>query len=205
MTNDLEALRACEHVWELKDQVRTGWEIRGVDAPERVAGHAWGTAILCMLFADAAAVDRATAVEIALAHDIAEARVGDIPRRVAPDAMPVTPEAKARLERRAMDDLAPVDGPLGRLRDAWERYEERSTPEARFVRDMNLIDMCLEALRYERAGRYDEATTRAAFPDYAGMEEFFATSGPRLSTEIGRRLHRELTAEYRRLRPLPER
>jgi len=34
---------------ELKDENRTGWELRNIENPESVAGHSWGTAILTMV------------------------------------------------------------------------------------------------------------------------------------------------------------
>ena len=73
------------------------------------------------------------------------------------------------------------------IREAWREYETGDTAEARFVRDMNLVDMCLQALLYERDRRYDPYRERAAFPDYEHLDEFFATAEPRFATEIGKR------------------
>ena len=66
------------------------------------------------------------------------------------------------------------------LRRLWEAYEGRASREALFVRDMNLVDMCLQALKYEREGRAGDAP--------GALDEFFASSGPLLSTATGRRL-----------------
>jgi putative hydrolase of HD superfamily len=66
---------------------------------------------------------------------------------------------------------------------------------------MNLIDMCLQALLYEQSGRYaqSESQTNAEFPDFQGLEEFFATSKPRIGTELGARLLHDLHARYSEL------
>ena len=69
----MERLAYLLRAYRLKEQVRTGWTLRGVTPAESVADHAWGTALLCLLFADEAGVDRAEATEIALVHDLAEA------------------------------------------------------------------------------------------------------------------------------------
>lgn len=60
--------------YELKDELRSGWQLRKIADPESVAAHTWGTATLCLLFADEAGIDRGRAVSMALVHDLAEAR-----------------------------------------------------------------------------------------------------------------------------------
>lgn len=190
--------------YRLKDTVRTGWMLRGVRDAESVAGHSWGTALLCILFADLEKVSAGKAVQIAVVHDLAECRVGDMPARVDVSAQPVSPKEKNRLEREAMEELAalvPHDGTVAGVHplkfvSLWEEYENRSTPEAVFVRDMNLIDMCLTALLYERDHRYDPEGTSLNFPDFEGLDEFFATAGPRLSTGTGRVLFQEVHRRY---------
>src|SRR5690606_39493298 len=86
MTSDLERdrLDLAYRALALKDEARVGWVQHGVREPESVAGHAWGTAYLCLLFADAAGVDRDHAVAIAVVHDLAEALTGDFAARLDP-------------------------------------------------------------------------------------------------------------------------
>ena len=198
-----DTLAFLEEAWRLKDQVRAGWLLRGVPEPESVADHSWGTALLVSLFGEGEGVDRTRALEIALLHDVAEARTGDIPTRVRPEDRQVTPEEKRRREYAAMDAIL---APLGRADWVMERfseYEERRTPEARFVADMNLIDMVLQALCYRRAGRYDKASDALdpAKGEFPGLSEFFATAEPRLSTDTGRRLFGTIRDAYEELSP----
>lgn len=196
-----DTLAFLEEAWQLKDQVRAGWLLRGVPDPESVADHCWGTALLVALFADSEGIDRTRAMEIALLHDVAEARTGDIPTRVRPEDRQVTPEEKRRREYEAMETiLAPIrtgDWVMERFSD----YEERRTPEARFVADMNLVDMVLQALRYRREGRYDRTsdTLDPAKGEFPGLSEFFATAEPRLSTDTGRRLFATIRDAYEEL------
>lgn len=199
-----EILPFLEDAWKLKDEIRTGWTIRGVPHPESVADHSWGTAMLVALFAEEAGVDRGRALEIALVHDLAEARTGDIPTRVRPEDRPTTPEDKRAKEYAAIDAmLAPLEDPVPKqwIRGRFSEYEERRTPESLFVADMNLIDMVLQALIYKRAGRYDRLSdaldiNKGEFP---GLSEFFATAEPRLSTDIGRRLFSAVQSAYQEL------
>ncbi len=207
-------------VLQLKDEVRSGWVLRGVRDPESVADHSLATAYLCMLYADEAGVDRARAVQMAVVHDLAEAVTGDVATRVVAMDDPSVIAEKRQREAAAMDQLlgagagsaagsaAPASGsssPIGDIRELWDEYEEAVSPVARFVRDMNLIDMCAEAFVYEEAGRYDPDAENEHFPDFKGMDEFFATTRPRLSTPVGRRLFDEMSARYAGLDVVRER
>ncbi|AUV80952.1 phosphohydrolase [Salinigranum rubrum] len=184
---------ALEAGFALKDERRTGWQLRGVDDPESVAAHTWGVSLLCLAFADEAGVDPDRALRLAVVHDLAEARTGDVPTRVDPSKQPLSAEEKERRERAAMAELA---RPFPPIEEAWEAYERRDTHVARFVKDMDLVDMCLQALAYERGERYAGEFDS----EFAALDEFFATAEPRLSTDVGRRLFEETRARYEALR-----
>jgi putative hydrolase of HD superfamily len=191
---------------QLKNETRTGWVLRGVHDPESVADHSWGSAYLCLLYAAEAGVDRARAVEMALVHDLAEAVTGDVATRVVEMNDKKANADKRSREAAAMDELTAVEaGTLRLVRELWEEYEAGATPAARFVRDMNMIDMCAQALTYETSRRYDTSAENSRFPDFAGMDEFFATTHPRLTTAVGRRLFDELRKRYELLEAVRER
>lgn len=173
--------------YRLKERPRTGWGLRGVVDGESVADHSWGTSLLCLLFAAEAGVDRATALEIAVVHDLAEAETGDLPHLADPDARPVGSADKVRLEADAMAALTDRYGGSGsRLALArWRSYEERDGPEAVFVRDMNLVDMALQAWIYAETDRAESA---------AAMDEFLASAEARASSDFGRALVAEIVA-----------
>ncbi len=83
------------------------------------------------------------------------------------------------------------------LTDLWEEYERAETATARFVRDMNLCDMCAQAFIYQSTGRYDADAESPAFRNYSNLDEFFETSRPRLSTPVGRELFAGIERRYR--------
>jgi putative hydrolase of HD superfamily len=186
-----DALAALEAGFGLKDERRTGWQLRGVDDPESVAAHSWGVSLLCLAFADDAGIDPDRALRLAVVHDLAEAHTGDVPTRADPADEPVSAAEKERRERAAMADLG---APFPAVDEAWEAYERRDTAVARFVKDMDLVDMCLQALVYERERRYDPDRTFDS--EYDRLDEFFATAEPRLSTDVGRRLYDRIRATY---------
>ncbi len=191
----------------LKDEQRNGWLLRRVSRPESVADHCWGTALLCLLFAEKAGVNACRAVSMAIVHDLAEAVTGDVPTRVAAMDDPEVIEAKRRRERDGMKALLSDAGahPESQVRELWEEYEENETETAHFVRDMNLIDMCAQAHRYEESGRYDPSAPNENFPDFAGLDEFFATTRPRLTGAVGRELFDELRERYAAIPSVRER
>ncbi|ELZ35927.1 HD domain-containing protein [Halorubrum tebenquichense] len=217
--DDLDrALDAVLAAYELKEERRTGWQLRGVDDPESVAAHSWGVAYLAVtlgdrLAADLPGVDLDRALRLAVVHDVAEAETGDVATRAsdvtestndgksATDATAEADdrEAKVAAERAAMRDLA---GPLPeRVRDAWEAYEARESPEAVLVKECDLLDTCLQAVRYERGDRYDpERGDPDAFREYDDLDEFFATTEPRLRTDAGRELFAAVRERYRTAR-----
>ena len=193
--------------YALKDQKRTGWKLRGVHDPESVADHSWGTAYLALVFAEQANVGRARAVEIALVHDLAEALTGDVPTRVAGLNDTRLRDEKREREHEAMKRLTSGydANAASNARALWAEYEASETAEARFVRDMNMIDMCLQAYIYERDVRYDDTAASEHFPDQDGLDEFFATTRPRLQTEFGRTKFAEVVDLYEKLPRVRER
>ncbi|TVQ38836.1 MAG: HD family hydrolase [Spirochaetaceae bacterium] len=192
-------LVTLDRLYSLKDQRRVGWLIRGIGEPESVSDHSWGTALLCLLYASQAGVDRDHAVAMALVHDIAEAVTGDVAARVDERDRSVSLQQKQANERAAIEQLFPAVSEStvpAVVRALWDEYEDSTTPAALFVRDMNLIDMCLQALRYQRGRRYDP---RAGYPSTGGfrrLDEFFATAESRISTAVGQELYQQIHLEY---------
>ena len=66
----LEALK-------LKSLPRTGWLRAGIENPESVAAHSWGVAWLCMILCPDD-LNKLKVLEMAIIHDLAEVRIGDI-------------------------------------------------------------------------------------------------------------------------------
>lgn len=132
----------------LKDVARAGWVRVGVDQPESVAAHSWGVALLALLLCPPE-LDRARAVAIALVHDLAEVRTGDITPH---DGVPF--DEKDRREREALLAMVAPLPAAAELSALWEEYTTGATPEGRFVKALDKLDMALMAERY-RAGGVD--------------------------------------------------
>jgi putative hydrolase of HD superfamily len=134
---------------ETLDRVpRSGYLLRGVSEGESVAEHSYHLAMLVwLLAAEEPGLDRARAVELALLHDLAELRVGDLPRTA---VHYFEPGAKHAAELRAARDiLAPAGGAaLERL----DEYDRAESPEARFVRACDKLQLMLKVAVYEAWG-----------------------------------------------------
>lgn len=127
---------------------RTGYLLRGVSDPESVTEHSWHVLFLVWgLGSRIEGMNLARAVEIALVHDLAEIRVGDMPRT----ASHYFPEgAKKTAELAAMGDvLAPVQD---RALDLYREYQEGTTPEAKLVKACDKLQLMLKVAVYERWG-----------------------------------------------------
>lgn len=177
-----------ETVMRLKDETRTGWAERGVSSPESVAAHTFGTAFLTWLLGDD---DDGRAIKMALVHDIHESISGDIPSGgLDEDAL----EEKKDVEAAAFAELlAAADSDVGEMEALWQEYEERETETARFVKDMDLLDLVLQAYIYEKDDRYDAG---AFMQEHGAMDEFFAHARERIRTDTAKQVFDDIHARY---------
>lgn len=127
---------------------RSGFVLRGVAEPESVTEHSWH--VLFMVWTLGGRVpdlDVARAMEIALVHDLAELRVGDLPR-TAGRYFPAG--AKRAAETAAMAEvLAPLPE---RARQLYAEYQEGATPESRLVKACDKLQLMLKVAVYESWG-----------------------------------------------------
>lgn len=142
-----EVLRFLRVAGRLKETVRAGWALRGVERPESVADHSFRVALLALVLAPGAdpPLDRERCLAMALVHDLAESLVGDITPYDG-----VSADEKCRREREAMHRLSALLGDDETLR-LWEEYQAAATPEARFVKDLDKLETVLQAAEYEEA------------------------------------------------------
>ncbi|KAJ8579745.1 HD domain-containing protein [Rhizopogon salebrosus TDB-379] len=138
------------HILEkLKTQKRTGW----IPNAESISDHMYRMAILAMCTSDIT-LDISKCVMMSVVHDLAEAQVGDITPREG-----ISKEEKRQLEAEAMHNF--VHGMLHgspaalRIEAIWKEYEEGETHEARFVKDLDRLEMALQASEYETAHAMD--------------------------------------------------
>jgi putative hydrolases of HD superfamily len=154
---------------------RSGFVLRGVADPESVTEHSWHVALLVWVLGERLpGIDLARAVAIALLHDLAELRVGDLPRtagRYFPQG------AKKTAEGAAMDEiLAPLPEKARRL---YAEYQEATTLESQLVKACDKLQLMLKVAVYESWGtgalaEFWENPDNFPLPGIAPVDELLA-------------------------------
>ena len=139
----------------LKRTSRAGWVDVGVYHPESVADHTFRTAFLCMLYADIEALDPLKLLRMALIHDLHEAVIGDL------TPSQKTAETKEN-EETAINQILSLLPKM--LREnylaVWNEYEEGKTREAKAVRQLEKIELAIQAKEYEKLGSPSKSLER---------------------------------------------
>ncbi|XP_078052517.1 5'-deoxynucleotidase HDDC2 [Augochlora pura] len=161
---DLQNLQEfMELIGRLKHMKRTGWVIRNVSDPETIAGHMYRMAMLSFLVDNNEQLDKIKIMQMTLIHDLAECIVGDITPHCGVD-----PDEKHRREDEAMETICNLLGDKGpMILEMFREYEKQESPEAKYVKDLDRLDLIMQAYEYEK---------RDNVPGV--LEEFFvATNG----------------------------
>ncbi|XP_047164938.1 5'-deoxynucleotidase HDDC2 [Vigna umbellata] len=179
----IDFLSLCQ---SLKTTKRTGWSRKGVKNPESIADHMYRMGLMALIAPDVPGFDRNKCIKLAIVHDIAEAIVGDIT-----PIDGVSKKEKTYLEKTALDHMCKVLGggsAATEITKLWMEYESNFSLEAKFVKDLDKVEMILQALEYE-----DEQGKN--------LEEFFRSIAGKFQTETGKAWASEIVS--RRKNPFP--
>ena len=169
----------------LKVTPRTGWVRRGVPKWESVADHSWRVAALSLLLPNDYDLNKCIAMGVL--HDIAESLTGDI----CPDDN-ISKEEKSRMEAAALDTLSTklsqatvASGDedscaAEQLMALMHEYEIRESKEAIGVKDLDLLDMIIQADEYEERFGLD----LSEFFDGTPVTRFRTTAIQKIAQEI---------------------
>ncbi|WWC87312.1 uncharacterized protein L201_002201 [Kwoniella dendrophila CBS 6074] len=187
----LDTLAFLHLLEQLKVQKRSGWIREGVKEAESISDHMCRMALMAMMIPQDPnrPLDIPRCVMMALVHDLAEAHVGDI---TPVEGVPA--HVKHQLEEQAMDSfLNEMLGGEGnkdarnRFRSLWDEYETRETPESKLVKDLDRIELALQAVEYERS------------QDIQTLSPFFCGSIPHLEHPTIQKWAETLMEERRQL------
>ena len=170
----------------LKTTKRTGWVMSGVQNPESIADHMYRMSLMAMIASFSnESLDTNRCIKLALIHDLAEAKVGDITPHCG-----VSDEEKYKLELGTMEQIQSMLGPLlggDEIKDLWKEYEEGSTTEAKLLKDLDKIEMILQAQEYEAEGSSEKS-----------LDQFFTSTEGKWRTEIGRAWAEEIVSRRKK-------
>jgi len=155
----------------LKTTKREGWRRFNIVHGESIADHMYRMSIMTMVppASLATRLDIPRCTRMALIHDMAESLVGDITPLDG-----ISSAEKRRREEATMDYLCKsllgnVNGGLSgeEIRKVWKEYEDSDTLEAKYVHDIDKLELLLQMVDYERShggrvdlGEFANVTTR---------------------------------------------
>jgi len=133
---------------------RAGFLLRGVNEPESVSAHSHALALIALIFCEHyPRYDTARVLGMALVHDLAEARIMDIPMPLADAYLrDAKHEAEQAITEELFAGLSPTFAALN------QEFMDGRTAEARLLRALDKAQMMIKVWCYdrERRGRLDE-------------------------------------------------
>jgi len=138
---------------QLKNLYRQGWLEEGRDVSrlhgESVADHSFGVALLGYFIAEEYRkdLDSLKVMKLGLFHEFGEIRGGDMT-----PSDDILQEEKTNIERAAVLNSLSALPNYGEYLDIWEDFEYGKSPEAIFVKQVDRLEMALQANLYELVG-----------------------------------------------------
>ena len=143
---------------KLKNIRRTGWVREKIPNPESVAEHSFRVAILSMILAPKIGADTTKAIKMSLIHDFGEANIGDVVTNRGTLVLPNL-QNKIKDERKSIVEIfSLIDGE--EYVQLFDEFEENKTKTAQLVKQLDKLEMAIQALEYEQQHKID-------------LEEFF--------------------------------
>lgn len=147
----MSLLGFAKYVGQLKKVKRAGWVRAGIKNPESVAEHSYRLAILAMIIGLQRKLDTEKLIKMALLDDLAETIVGDL---VTEHGDEVVMDEAEKFEK---EDTA-IKKILSELDDGeeyyaiWKEAQEQKTPESKLLKELDKLEMVIQAQEYERQG-----------------------------------------------------
>lgn len=134
----------------LKEVKRTGWVLEGVKDAESVADHTWRMSLLIALLAPNS-LNKEKLLEMNIIHDLGEIGVGDIKWEVGKKVI-------GDQEAKRKDEMIVMQRIFGSYSDGkkyimlLQEFNEQKSPEAKFLKQIDKLEMVVQALEYEQQG-----------------------------------------------------
>ena len=150
--------------------------------PESVADHTYSMAIIGMVLSDSQKYNTERILKMILLHDLAESITGDF-----------TPEQKSKEEKIILENET-IEKILKNLpenlqkqyQNIWNEYQENNSEEAKFVHQIDKLEMALQAKIYSK----QKNSSKELLP-------FFDSAEKEIKDPNLLKLFKELSSEYR--------
>ncbi|MBN2829911.1 MAG: HD domain-containing protein [Candidatus Cloacimonetes bacterium] len=142
---------ALTEIGRLKTLFRQGWLKRGVPESEceSVADHCFLTVITAMLIAerDYPELDILKVLTLSILHEIGEVYVGDIT-----PVDGISEAEKYEAEKAAVERVFATFERGEEYVELWKEFEKGVTPEAKFIKQIDKLEMGMQAYNYAQHG-----------------------------------------------------
>lgn len=159
-------------ILKLKNLYRQGWIKSGIDQSicESVAEHSLSVAMLCMFYLPQYPfeLNREKVIMTALIHDLAEAEAGDFT-----PSDSVSHEDKFQLECQVFETITQENEIYREWYELWLAFEKGGTPEGRFVRKMDKLEMLMQAVYYNKVSTHDLSDFFKSTESFLKEDAFF--------------------------------
>lgn len=147
--NDYKFSNLIDYILKLKTIKRTGWISKAkILKAESVADHSYSLTALSMVFSDLLGLDTEKVMKLCIIHDLAESIIGDY-----------MPEEISILKKHIKEDnamkviISSFPNKIAILySELWKEYTLNQTKEVHLVKQLDKIEMFLQANQYFRNG-----------------------------------------------------
>lgn len=146
-----DILEFFKTVGNLKRIKRTGWVLKGIKEAESIADHTYRVAVMCMILGKKRRLDMRKLLDMALIHDLGETATSDI-RYEEGGKVIASEKAKNTIEDDILVRIFPATGNGDFYLSLWREFRDQSSPEARFLKQVEKLEMALQALEYGEFG-----------------------------------------------------
>lgn len=152
---------------------RSGWVRENVNDPESVAEHSFRVGVLAMVLSDKFGhkLDKYKLIRMALLHDLAETMTGDV---VVERGGIIDILKRDKKEQKEREGIRKIFSKIGLDKEYLEIFDEmtvRSTLEAKTFKQLDKLEMAIQALEYEEE-------------QGKNLEEFFADASLNVRDKI---------------------
>jgi putative hydrolase of HD superfamily len=138
-----------EYIFRLKNIKRTGWVSKAkILRAESVADHSYSLTALSMIFSDLLGLDTEKVVKMSIIHDLAESIIGDyMPEEISIREKQIKEDNAMKIVISSFpENLAVI------YSNIWKEYCLNQTKEARLVKQLDKVEMFLQANFYLKNG-----------------------------------------------------
>jgi 5'-deoxynucleotidase YfbR-like HD superfamily hydrolase len=151
----MNVINFFQKINRLKSLKRTGWLKKGVAFPESVADHTFRVALIAMILCPEN-LNKEKIIKMAIVNELPEAIVGDI--ITTHENSNKYKKNKFKKEKNAVQELVKKldKKTANEIINLWVESEELKTKEAKFLKQIDKLEMAMQALEYEKLSSNQE-------------------------------------------------